>query len=305
MEVILHSSSDGSRQSEGLPGIPSRPAAGSSLRRNDEKGTFTYLLRFHQNWTGKNGRLFSMTKEGNIHVGTSGWQYSHWKGPFYPEHLSNDELLAYYSGRFHTVEINNSFYRLPKKETLRRWRQSVPADFIFSFKANRYITHMKKLKDPAEPLSRMLDVVHCLGDCLGPILFQLPPRWKFNSERLLNFLEALPRRYRYAFEFRDPSWLVPGVYKALIEAGAAFCIYEIGGRISPVQVTAGFVYIRLHGPESEAYRGRYPTKTLAGWAGALSGWSAEGKEIFCYFDNDEAGYAAQDASRLREMLKKG
>jgi uncharacterized protein YecE (DUF72 family) len=214
-------------------------------------------------------------------------------------------LLEYYSGHFDTVEINNSFYRLPKKETLRRWRESVPKGFIFSFKANRYITHMKKLKDPADSLARMLDVVDSLGDALGPILFQLPPRWKFNPERFSSFLDVLPRRYRYVFEFRDQSWLVPEVYKALNETGTAFCIYEIGGRVSPRQVTADFVYIRLHGPKKEPYQGRYPTETLAGWDDAISSWLAQGKEVFCYFDNDEAGYAAQDAARLQEMLKKG
>ncbi len=246
-----------------------------------------------------------MADKGNIHIGTCGWQYGHWKGPFYPEDLSNDELLAYYAGCFQTVEINNSFYRLPEKKTLRRWLERVPADFLFSFKANRYITHMKKLKDPGQPVSRMMDVANSLGDHLGPVLFQLPPRWNVNSERLLNFLKALPPGYRYAFEFRDSSWHVPDVYNALGEAGAAFCIYEIGGLVSPRQVTADFVYIRLHGPETEPYRGRYSTETLAGWAGALSSWSGEGKEIFCYFDNDEAGYAALDAARLQGMLKKG
>ncbi len=245
-----------------------------------------------------------MANKGNIHIGTSGWQYSHWKGPFYPEHLSNHELLEYYSGYFDTVEINNSFYRLPKKETLHRWKECVPGEFIFSFKANRYITHMKKLKDPADSLARMLDVVDSLEDALGPILFQLPPRWKFNPERFSNFLDMLPPRYRYVFEFRDPSWLVPDAYKALDKAGAAFCIYEIGGLKSPTHVTADFVYIRLHGPEREPYRGRYSTKVLAGWAGAISSWVVQGKDVFCYFDNDEAGYAAQDAARLREMLKK-
>jgi uncharacterized protein YecE (DUF72 family) len=164
---------------------------------------------------------------------------------------------------------------------------------------------MKKLKDPKESLARMLDVVDALGDALGPILFQLPPRWKFNAERFSRFLAVLPRRYRYTFEFRDPSWLVPEVYKALSDAGAALCIYEIAGRTSPRKVTGDFVYIRLHGPETEPYRGRYPTETLAGWAGAVSGWLAEGKDVFCYFDNDEAGYAAQDAARLQEIVKKG
>ena len=163
---------------------------------------------------------------------------------------------------------------------------------------------MKKLKDPADSLGRMLDVADSLEDALGPILFQLPPRWNFNQERLSNFLDVLPRRYRYAFEFRDPSWLVPEAYKVLGNAGAAFCIYEIGGWKSPMHVTADFVYIRLHGPEREPYRGRYSTKTLAGWAGAISSWVAGGRDVFCYFDNDEAGYAAQDADRLQEMLKK-
>jgi uncharacterized protein YecE (DUF72 family) len=244
-----------------------------------------------------------MANKGNIHIGTSGWQYRHWKGPFYPEQISNDALLAYYSSRLQTVEINNSFYRLPEKETVRRWKERVPVGFIFSFKANRHITHMKKLKDPVDSLVRMLDVVDSLGDALGPILFQLPPRWKLNSERFSSFLEVLPRRYRYAFEFREPSWFVPGVYKALCDAGAAFCIYEIGGRKSPRKVTADFVYIRLHGPEREPYQGRYSTETLKGWSDAILRWIREGMDVFCYFDNDQAGYAAQDATRLQEMLK--
>jgi len=246
-----------------------------------------------------------MRGEGNIHIGTSGWQYEHWKGPFYPEDLSLDVFLAYYAERFHTVEINNSFYQLPKKETLRRWRETVPENFIFSFKASRYITHMKKLKDPESSLSRMLEVVSSLDGKLGPILFQLPPRWRFNPDRFFDFLESLPWEYRYAFELRDPTWLDPQAYEALTEVGAAFCIYELAGRRSPKEITADFVYIRLHGPENLPYKGQYETKTLAGWAGAISTWSAQGRDVFCYFDNDEAGYAAQDALRLQKMLRSG
>ncbi|MFO7783877.1 MAG: DUF72 domain-containing protein [Thermodesulfobacteriota bacterium] len=246
-----------------------------------------------------------MVNEGNVHIGTSGWQYGHWKGPFYPEDLSASDYLAYYAERFHTVEINNSFYQLPKKETLRQWRSKAPRNFIFSFKANRYITHMKKLKDPASSLSRMLQVAPSLGGKLGPILFQLPPKWRFDPERFFDFLESLPSKYRYAFELRDPSWLDHRAYEALKEVGAALCIYEFAGRTSPKEITADFVYIRLHGPEAVPYKGQYPTKTLSGWAGAISAWSEQGRDVFCYFDNDEAGYAAQDALRLQKMLRSG
>ena len=244
-----------------------------------------------------------MASGDNIHIGTSGWQYGHWRGPFYPEGLSKNSFLAYYAERFQTVEINNSFYQLPKKETLTQWRDKVPEGFIFSFKASRYITHMKKLKDPEASLSRMLDVLPALDGKLGPVLFQLPPRWGFDPDRFYDFLEALPSEYRYAFELRDPSWLDSRVYDALTEVGAAFCIYEIGGRISPKEITADFVYIRLHGPTDEPYKGQYTTQTLSGWAGAISAWVRQGREVFCYFDNDEAGYAAQDALRLQDMLK--
>jgi uncharacterized protein YecE (DUF72 family) len=247
------------------------------------------------------GKTF-MASGGNIHNGTSGWYYDHWKGPFYPEDLSKDALLAYYAESFGTVEINNSFYQLPKKETLSQWRNSVPEGFIFSFKANRYITHMKKLKDPVTSLSRMLDAVRSLDGKLGPILFQLPPTWRFDPERFYDFLEALPGEYRYAFELRDPSWLDPRAYEALTEIGAAFCIYEFAGQVSPKEITADFVYIRLHGPAGVPYKGQYSTKTLSGWAGDISTWVGQGREVFCYFDNDEAGYAVQDALRLEEML---
>jgi uncharacterized protein YecE (DUF72 family) len=244
----------------------------------------------------------SMASGANIHIGTSGWYYDHWKGPFYPEDLSKGAFLAYYAERFDTVEINNSFYQLPKKETLSQWRNSVPEGFIFSFKASRYITHMKKLKDPVTSLSRMLDAARSLGGKLGPILFQLPPKWRFDPERFYDFLEALPGGYRYAFELRDPSWLDQRAYEALTEIGAAFCIYEFAAQVSPKEITADFVYIRLHGPVDVPYKGQYSPKTLSEWAGDISTWAGEGREVFCYFDNDEVGYAVQDALRLEELL---
>lgn len=242
-----------------------------------------------------------MNDKGLVHIGTSGWHYDHWRGPFYPKNLAKREFLQFYQQQFHTVEINNSFYQLPSAKTLIDWRETVPPDFIFAVKGSRFITHMKKLKDPEPSVAPLLERIQLLGDRLGPILFQLPPRWHFNEERLRHFLEALPHDYRYALEFRDPSWLNQEACHLLREHGAAFCIYELAGRVSPQEVTADFVYLRLHGPGG-AYQGRYDRQTLAGWAGSISAWAAQGKTVFCYFDNDEAGYAAQNALELQEML---
>ena len=243
-----------------------------------------------------------MSRQNLIHIGTSGWHYGHWKGPFYPDGLSAKEFLVFYCRKFQTVEINNSFYKLPEKSTLESWKKTVPPGFIFAAKASRYITHMKKLKDPEQSIAKFFERIQVLGDALGPILFQLPPRWSFNPERLENFLAVLPKKFRYALEFRDESWINRRTCQALADHGAAFCIFEIAGYLSPKEVTADFVYIRLHGPGG-AYEGCYDKQTLAGWAGAISAWAAQGKEVFCYFDNDQAGYAARNALELQEMLR--
>jgi uncharacterized protein YecE (DUF72 family) len=236
----------------------------------------------------------------SLHIGTSGWHYAHWKGPFYPEDLHDAEMLSFYTGRFSTVEVNNTFYRLPQKQTLAGWRDIVPPGFIFSVKASRFITHMKKLSDVGKPLSVFLETIDVLGDKLGPVLFQLPPRWHINTERLRTFLSILPKEYRYAFEFRDPSWFVQETYDALSDAGASFCIYHLGGSLSPKTITSDIVYIRLHGPGGP-YRGQYRTEDLADWARLFATWREQKKEIYCYFDNDEAGFAAHDALKLSEM----
>ena len=236
-----------------------------------------------------------------MRIGTSGWHYAHWKGPFYPKDLPAGRFLEYYVRRFDTVEINNSFYRLPQKETLKRWREDTPEGFLFTAKASRYITHMKKLKMPEEALQTFFETIRCLDRKLGPVLFQLPPRWRLNEDRLKEFLSLLPRDFRYAFEFRNPTWFDEKTYKALSAKNAAFCMYDIEGRRSPKMVTADFVYVRLHGPAAEAYRGSYDSSVLAEWAGAFRKWMEQGIDIFCYFDNDEAGYAVGDALRLKTM----
>jgi len=206
-----------------------------------------------------------------IHIGTSGWQYDHWQGPFYPEQLPKQSFLAHYGQQFQTVEINNTFYQLPAAKTLANWQALVPDDFVFAVKASRYITHMKKLKDPQKAIANFFERIPALGHKLGPILFQLPPNWKFNAGRLQDFLAALPRQHRYAFELRAPGWLNDHAYQLLADYNVALCIYDFDGRLSPKKVTADFVYIRLHGPEAK-YQGKYNPETLSGWADAISSW---------------------------------
>jgi uncharacterized protein YecE (DUF72 family) len=183
-----------------------------------------------------------------IHIGTSGWHYDHWVGPFYPERLAKKKFLEYYAGRFKTVEINNSFYRLPLERTFENWRDQVPAGFVFSVKASRFITHMKKLKDPEQTVEEFFQRIRGLGNKLGPIPFQLPPRWRFDSDRLEGFLKALPLEHKHAFEFRDQSWLNADVFDMLSQRGMALCAYDFGEISAPKKVTAGFIYVRLHDP---------------------------------------------------------
>lgn len=238
---------------------------------------------------------------GEIYIGTSGWSYSHWKGVFYPANISAARMLEEYCNYFRTTEINSSFYRLPDRHTLERWLKSTPADFVFSVKASRYITHMKKLKEPEDNVSNLLGRIKMLGDRLGPILFQLPPRWHCNEERLTAFLESLPGGLHYAFEFRDQSWLNKRIYRLLADYNAALCIYELDGFLSPKEITTDFIYVRLHGPGGP-YQGSYDTAVLTEWARIFVNWSTQGMSIYCYFDNDENSYAAVNARTLQNMV---
>jgi uncharacterized protein YecE (DUF72 family) len=234
---------------------------------------------------------------GLLHVGTSGWSYPHWRGIFYPPDLPSSQWLSYYSRHFHTVEINSSFYRLPTMERFAEWRDSVPEGFLFAVKASRYITHMKKLQDVQDALGRFLEHAGALRDKLGPILFQLPPRWGVNSQRLAEFLGSLPGGYCYAMEFRDPSWFSSEVQAILEKHSVAFCISDIDTSPSPLVVSSQLVYIRLHGPVV-SYTGRYGEKDLRSWSDNIGRWVAQGRQVFCYFDNDQAGFAVHDAQRL-------
>jgi uncharacterized protein YecE (DUF72 family) len=211
-------------------------------------------------------------------------------------------MLNFYMQHFDTVELNNSFYRLPLVGALESWRDAVPPNFVFAVKASRFITHNKKLKDPDDALENFIPRIALLGSKLGPILFQLPPNWQVNVERLQDFLTALPKQHRYAFEFREMSWMKPEVLEALKRFNAAFCIYELAGYRSPLNVTADFIYVRLHGPEANEYQGSYNEYRLRSWARQIEVWARTQKAIYVYFDNDQAGYAAQNALTLKNMV---
>lgn len=242
-------------------------------------------------------------RKGKIYIGTSGWHYKHWKGTFYPGDIKDDEQFAFYSKEFGTVELNNSFYHLPPSATFTGWRKASPADFVFAVKASRYITHLKKLKADKASLKLFLSHASRLREKLGPVLFQLPPRWKINIERLKEFLALLPKKYIYTFEFRDTTWYAEETYDLLKKYNCAFCIYELAGHMSPVKTTADFVYVRLHGPTKNKYQGSYSTVQLKKWARYCRKWQQAGKDVYVYFDNDQAGYAAFNAQKLCELLQ--
>lgn len=242
-------------------------------------------------------------KKGKIYIGTSGWHYKHWKGTYYPDDIKESGQLAYYIQHFTTVEINNSFYKLPTSRTFTDWRKATPKGFVFAVKASRFITHMKKLKTDARSIRLFFTRANKLEEKLGPVLFQLPPKWKVNKERFAEFLSHLPKGNRYTFEFREHSWYDPTIYELLEKYNCAFCIYELEHHLSPIEVTADFVYIRLHGPGNK-YQGNYTDAALKKWAKHCMQWQKKGKDVYIYFDNDQAGYAAFNAERLNQFVSK-
>jgi uncharacterized protein YecE (DUF72 family) len=244
-----------------------------------------------------------VVKRGKVFIGTSGWHYKHWKGTFYPERTKDAEQMQLYLQHFRTVEINNSFYRLPSPGTFETWRDAVPRDFVFSVKASRFITHNKKLKDPASSSRLFFDHVVFLKRKLGPILFQLPPLWKVNTRRLEEYFQWLPKGLRYTFEFRNPTWYTDEVFALLKKYRIAFCMYDLAHHTSPLVVTGRFVYIRLHGPGKIKYQGSYSKVQLKTWAQRIEVWRSRGLDVYVYFDNDQLGYAAFNALELKRMVE--
>ena len=234
-----------------------------------------------------------------IRVGTSGWNYRHWREIFYPGALPQKKWLEFYSGAFDTVEVNSTFYRLPKPEYVDNWAASTPEGFLFSVKGSRYLTHVKRLGDTGEPLDRFFDLLGRLGEKAGPVLWQLPPQLGRDDDRLSAFVGALPGGWRHAFEFRHPDWLCPEVYEILERAGMALCYGDHPERPQDHVLTAGWTYMRFHyGAEG----GRYSQAQLEAWVGRIIGHLDAGADVYAYFNNDTNGYALENAEQLHGLL---
>jgi Uncharacterized conserved protein len=238
----------------------------------------------------------------DVRIGTSGYHYKHWLGRYYPPDLPPDEMLAFYQRDFDTVELNNTFYRLPEESAFDHWRESVPEGFVFAVKGSRFLTHMIKLREPERGLVHFIPRALRLCDRLGPFLWQLPPGWKVNVERLEGFLQLLPEGTRHAFEFRNESWITDEVLRLLERYGAAFCIYELAGYRSPLELTAGWTYVRLHGPAKSKYQGSYDPSQLEAWALQIERWKRKLDAVYVYFDNDDSAYAVENALALRRLV---
>jgi uncharacterized protein YecE (DUF72 family) len=239
-----------------------------------------------------------------IHVGTSGWQYRHWRqGAFYPAGLKQRLEFAHYASRFETVEINGTFYRLPIEGAAEAWRDQAPEGFIYAWKYPRWLTHYYRLKDPRESFARVFKRMKGLGDRAGPVLFHLHPGMKLDEQRLLGALRLLPKRQRASFEFRHPSWYTKSVLQLLEDFDASLCISDHHDAPAPWEKTASWVYVRCHGPGG-TYHGSYAKSVLETLANRLLRWRRQGVDVFCYFDNDPEAAAPKNARALNQLVKK-
>jgi uncharacterized protein YecE (DUF72 family) len=230
-----------------------------------------------------------------IWVGTSGFQYSEWKGTFYPETLSTAKMLPYYAARFSTTEINYSFYRIPSEKTLTNWFAATPSQFRFVMKAPQEITHVRKLRDCEEVLKRFLGVLKCLGGKLGPVLFQLPPFLRGDLELLKDFLAMLPATLQSAFEFRHESWLNEKTFAMLQSKNAALCIADTEKGTAPIVATADFGYFRLRNPA-------YTKADIARWAKVIGKQQGPLKDTYVYFKHEDSGVGPKFARQLLDDL---
>jgi uncharacterized protein YecE (DUF72 family) len=237
----------------------------------------------------------------HIRVGTSGWYYDHWKELFYPAGLAKSKWFEHYARFFDTVEINNTFYHLPKERTMQRWHEIAPRGFLYTVKASRYITHIRKLKDAAEPLERFFDRVGLLKNKLGPILYQLPPSLHKNLDLLASFIKLLTKKRTAVFEFRHKSWYEDDTFELLSQHGVGFCIHDMPDKESPRVVTADVIYIRFHGTTGR-YAGSYPKSVLQKWAQWLKDQTKKARAIYIYFNNDIDGHAIKNAKQLKKLM---
>jgi uncharacterized protein YecE (DUF72 family) len=249
-----------------------------------------------------------------LRVGCSGWNYQHWRGPVYPESLPARQWFAHYSTLFDTVEINNTFYRLPESSTFAAWNDQAPERFLYALKASRFLTHLKRLRDPEEPVLRFFERACRLGHHLGPVLYQLPGNFHIDLDRLGNLLAILPRTLgeagglpsklpvRHVFEFRHPSWYVRDTLDLLRSHSAVMCLHDKLGSAVFEPLDTPFLYVRFHGPGGR-YFGRYDRQRLEWWAAVLTERWRAGRDVFAYFNNDPEGMAVLNASELKALLR--
>jgi uncharacterized protein YecE (DUF72 family) len=237
-------------------------------------------------------------------IGTSGWHYDSWRGPFYPQGVTLKNQLRYYAGQFQTTELNGVFYRTPTPDAVKSWRSDTDEEFVFAWKASKFITHWKRLsQNSVNSLELLESRLSLLGNKAGPILFQLPPNFAVDHVRLASFFKLLSKKRRYSFEFRNPSWYHPRVLRQLSDHNISLCLSDHHDAPAPWKRTADFVYIRGHGPGGK-YKGHYTADTLRQWAKRIKGWKKQGCDIYVYFDNDQKSAAPADALRLRAFLKR-
>jgi uncharacterized protein YecE (DUF72 family) len=238
----------------------------------------------------------------HYHIGTSGWHYDHWRSRFYPEKLAKAKWLEFYATNFTTVELNNSFYRLPSEAAFTTWRDSSPANFTFAVKVSRFITHIKRLRDAEEAVEKFITRAQILGEKLGPLLYQLPPNMHRDDERLESFLPILPQGMKHVIEFRHQSWLEEPVFKILHKYNIGLCVFDMPSLSCPLEATADFAYIRFHG-STGLYWSCYSDEELADWAKRLADLVMNLKAVYIYFNNDAEAFAVRNAMTLRGYLQ--
>jgi uncharacterized protein YecE (DUF72 family) len=253
------------------------------------------------NWRSRQSRLV-LNGMSEVRIGTSGWHYGSWWGPFFPQGLKKKDALRYYASQFSATELNAPFYRTPTLEAVRAWVEQTPDDFLFAWKASKFITHWKRLSERSDNSIELLESrLKVLGAKAGPVLFQLPPKFEANRERLAAFLKMLPKRRRYVFEFRHPSWYEDPILDLLRERNVALCISDHHHAPAPWETTASHIYLRPHGPGGR-YHGSYDDETFHSWARHIARWRRQGRDVFCFFDNDQKSAAPLDARRLAALV---
>jgi uncharacterized protein YecE (DUF72 family) len=246
----------------------------------------------------------SRSGDANVVIGTSGWTYDSWRGPFYPRDVAKKDWLEWYGSSFPTTEINGSFYRTPSIDAVRDWRARTPANFVFAWKASKFITHWKRLKDTcANSIALLESRLKILGPKAGPVLFQLPGNFEADCARLSDFLAMLPKRRRYAFEFRHSSWYDDRIFDVLAAHDVSLCLADHHLAPAPWVATAKHVYVRGHGPDGR-YRDHYSDAVLRKWARRIGAWRRQGRHVYVYFDNDQKSAAPADAARLMALLER-